>query len=147
MNQQEIQPAATNAAAVTRRGVVAVVLRDERLLVIQRSRHVLAPGTYCFPGGSVEPGETEEQALRRELQEELAVSVTPRQRLWTSVTPWGVALSWWLAELSRDAIPVAQPAEVAAFEWYTPTEIASLPGLLESNHAFLHALSSGQFTL
>jgi len=50
--------------------VVAVILRGERFLVICRSQQVRAPGMYCFPGGGIEPGETEEQALRRELLEE-----------------------------------------------------------------------------
>ena len=39
-----------------RRGVVAVVVLEERFLVIRRSQEVVAPGTYCFPGGAVEAG-------------------------------------------------------------------------------------------
>ena len=75
-----------------RRGVIAVIVRDERFLVIRRSQHVVAPRAFCFPGGAIEGLESEPQALVRELREELGVDVTPRERLWASVTPWRVAI-------------------------------------------------------
>ena len=46
-----------------RRGVVGVVVEGGRLLVIERSQTVEAPGMFCFPGGGIEPGEAE-QAMR-----------------------------------------------------------------------------------
>ena len=73
-------------------GAVAVIPHADRLLVIRRAATVEAPGTYCFPGGALEPGETEEDAIRRELREELAVDVVPVRRLWQSITPWQVDL-------------------------------------------------------
>ena len=76
-----------------RRGVVAVVVRDGRFLVIRRSQQVVAPGAFCFPGGGIEPGETEEAALVRELREELDVLVRPIRLVWRSLTPWNVALA------------------------------------------------------
>ena len=52
-------------------GAVAVIVRDDRLLVILGAATVEVPGTYCFPGGvRLEAGETEEEAIRRELREE-----------------------------------------------------------------------------
>ncbi|MBN1589465.1 MAG: NUDIX domain-containing protein, partial [Pirellulales bacterium] len=82
-----------------RRGAIGVVLRDERFLLIRRSAHVIAPRRFCFPGGGIHPGESEADALVREFQEELSVRVRPLRRIWRSVTPWQVRLSWWLAEL------------------------------------------------
>ena len=128
-------------------GVVAVIVERGKLLVIQRAAHIPAPLTYCFPGGGIEPGEREEQALRREVSEELGVEVTPTVRLWTSSTSWGVDLVWWQAELAFGAEPVANPAEVAAWQWCTVAEMRDLPTLLSSNIAFLNALSSGEFRL
>ena len=130
-----------------RRGVVAVIERDSRLLVIRRSELVVAPGAFCFPGGGIEAGETDEQALVRELEEELAVRVRPLGRLWQSVTPWQVELAWWLADLPRHAVPVPHPAEVASVHWFSADELKKLPGLLESNQQFLERLASGEITL
>ena len=126
-------------------GVVAVMIRDGRFLVIRRSEHVIAPGAFCFPGGGIEPGETEEVALVRELREELDVLVRPVRLVWRSLTPWNVALAWWLAELEGQ--PTCNPAEVASFHWFTPAELGALPDLLQSNHHFLAAIERGEITL
>jgi (d)CTP diphosphatase len=128
-----------------RRGVVAVILRDERLLVIRRSLSVVAPGAFCFPGGGIEAGETEPQALIREMQEELGVDVTPLRLIWRSVTPWRVDLAWWLTQLPADALLRPNPAEVASVHWHSAGEMRELAGLLESNHHFLAAYARGEF--
>ena len=126
---------------------MAVIVRDGRMLVIRRSQSVVAPGAFCFPGGGIEPGETEAQALVREIREELGVAVKPVRRIWQSVTPWGVDLAWWLADLAADADPVPNPTEVESLHWHTPQEMAGLPELLESNRDFLDALESGRILL
>jgi 8-oxo-dGTP diphosphatase len=130
-----------------RRGVVAVVVHDHRLLVIRRSQIVLAPGTYCFPGGGIEDGESETEALVRELREELSVEVRPTRRLWECTTTWGVWLAWWLSDMAVGAELVPDPAEVESVAWYTPAEMAALPELLPSNRAFLDAVTAGQIDL
>ena len=61
----------------SRQGAVAVVVRDDRFLVIRRSANVVAPGAFCFPGGGIEAGETEERALVREFREELGATIVP----------------------------------------------------------------------
>jgi len=53
----------------------ALVDRDGRLLVQQRPEGLSMAGLWEFPGGKIEPGETPEQALIRELGEELAIDV------------------------------------------------------------------------
>ena len=83
----------------------------------------------------------------RELHEELGVVVEPWGKLWNSVTPWGIALAWWRAGLSVDAVLAPNPLEVEAALWLTPTEMAALPELLESNRHFLAALERGEFVL
>jgi 8-oxo-dGTP diphosphatase len=130
-----------------RRGAVGVILEGGRLLVIRRSQQVVAPGAYCFPGGGIEQGESEEIALMRELREELDLQVAPVRRVWQSVTPWRVELAWWLARIQPGAMPRAQPAEVESFAWHTPDEMAALPGLLESNRQFLEARARGEIIL
>ena len=130
-----------------REGAVAVVVRQGRLLVIRRSQQVVAPGKFCFPGGGIEAGETEEMALVREIWEELRVSVRPVRRLWQSVTPWRVSLSWWLCDLDAQAVCDPNPLEVESVHWFAPAEMAQLADLLESNRHFLQALAAGEISL
>jgi len=130
-----------------RRGAVAVVVRDAHLLVIRRSRWVVAPLRYCFPGGAIEGDETEAEALVREMREELGVNARPLRRLWESVTPWHVHLAWWQSELDPASSLNPNPLEVESAHWFTPKQLRALPELLESNHAFLDALESGQIRL
>lgn len=139
--QQSSQPGSR------RRGAVAVIVEQGRLLVIRRSRHVVAPGAICFPGGAIEPGETQEQALVRELREELTVEAQPLRRLWQSVTDWQVELFWWQAALAPGSRPAAVEAEVESLHWLTPQELAEHPQLLSSNQRFLAALARGEIVL
>jgi len=59
------------------RTVVAAVIErsDRRLLIGQRRRNDTSPLKWEFPGGKVESGETPEQALKRELEEELGAAI------------------------------------------------------------------------
>ncbi|OPY83550.1 MAG: CTP pyrophosphohydrolase [Syntrophorhabdus sp. PtaU1.Bin153] len=52
----------------------AVIERDGRILIAKRKRGKWHAGKWEFPGGTLEEGETLEQCLKRELQEELAVT-------------------------------------------------------------------------
>ena len=52
---------------------VALIDRDNRVLLAQRPEGKSMAGLWEFPGGKVEPGETPEVALIRELQEELGI--------------------------------------------------------------------------
>jgi len=58
--------------------VVAGILQreeDGKVLITQRRPTAFMPLKWEFPGGKVEPGETDEQALKRELNEELGIEV------------------------------------------------------------------------
>ncbi len=132
---------------IGRRGVVGIVVRDGRMLVIRRARTVVAPLVYCFPGGGIENGESEQEALVREFHEEVAVPIRPVRRLWRCVTRWKVDLAWWLAEIDPDAEPAGNPAEVESLHWFTPAEMAALSELLDSNLEFLTEVLAGRIRL
>ena len=69
--------------------VVGVVERDDRFLMVKRAPSARNPGWWGLPSGKVEPGETEPEAVVREMREELAVEVVPVRRLWTSTSADG----------------------------------------------------------
>lgn len=56
--------------------VAAIIERDGNILLAQRSKHADQPGLWEFAGGKVEPGESQPDALVRELREELGISAT-----------------------------------------------------------------------
>lgn len=58
----------------------AIITNGRRVLVAQRSRFARMPGAWEFPGGKIEPHETPEQCLVRELQEELGICVRVLER-------------------------------------------------------------------
>lgn len=136
-----------DSAVPNRRGAVAIVVRSSRLLVIRRSQYVVAPGALCFPGGGIEPTESEPEALIREIREELGTIVEPVACLWRSVTSWGVEIAWWQAELDGGTAVNCNPAEVAEVLWLTPQELADHPDVLESNRHFLEATARGEIVV
>lgn len=131
----------------TRRGVVAVAQRGGLFLAIRRGRTVRAGGRVCFPGGHIEPGEEEHEALVRECREELAAAVEPGACVWRSVTSWGTSLAWWTVRLEADAALVPDPVEVDEILWMTAESLLAVPDLLEGNREFLEAVISGRLDL
>jgi 8-oxo-dGTP diphosphatase len=126
-----------------RRGVIAIARRGEKFLTIRRGLTVAAGGTICFPGGHIEPGEQEHEAVVRECREELAALVEPRACVWRSMTDWGTSLAWWTARLVDDRELVAHPVEVAEILWLSAEEMLFHPDLLQGNRPFLDAILAG----
>lgn len=54
--------------------VAAIIIRDQKLFATQRGYGEFKDG-WEFPGGKVEPGESQQEALKREIQEELATKI------------------------------------------------------------------------
>lgn len=59
-----------------KRVVAALIVKDGKILVCQRTRHQTMPLKWEFPGGKIEEGEQPRDALRRELEEELGIDAT-----------------------------------------------------------------------
>jgi 8-oxo-dGTP diphosphatase len=126
--------------------VVACALLDGRgrVLLAKRPAGVALAGLWEFPGGKVEPNETPERALVRELAEELAIQVAPARlapltfashdygdfhllmplflcRSWHGSVraQQGQELAWvWAQELGRYAMPAADEPLKAALVRY-----------------------------
>jgi len=94
--------------------VAAVIERDDRVLACRRRPGKAAAGRWEFPGGKIEAGETAEEALVREIREELGVGIRVTGHLTTDVTD-GIRLVCLRARLVTDA-PVAS-TDHDALEW------------------------------
>ncbi|MGD1044306.1 MAG: (deoxy)nucleoside triphosphate pyrophosphohydrolase [Bacteroidota bacterium] len=62
---------------------VGVLKKNNLILICQRKRGGRYELKWEFPGGKLEPGETAEQCLRRELQEELSIEIDAIERVQT----------------------------------------------------------------
>jgi 8-oxo-dGTP diphosphatase len=114
--------------------------------LIRRAADVAAPGAWCLPGGGVRCDEPHADAMVRELQEELGVTVEPIGVLWRCTLEEGaLRLYFWRVRLvDENADLTPDPGEVAEVRWCTPAEALALPALLESNRAFLQYWQSGR---
>jgi 8-oxo-dGTP diphosphatase len=120
-------------------GVVGVVALDGRLLAIRRAQGIRAGGAWCLPGGAIEAGESQEQAIVREMQEELGLTVRPIRKVWEWLRPDGaLLLHWWLVEpIGTLEGMVPCPAEVAEVRLVSAGELRGLEPVLESNLLFV----------
>lgn len=66
--------------------VAAIIVSGHQVLACRRAEHKVSAGLWEFPGGKIEPGEEPEQALRRELLEELALELGAVRRFDVSDT-------------------------------------------------------------
>lgn len=100
--------------------VVCIVLVDpaKRILVTQRANDGVLGGKWEFPGGKVEKGEDHEDALRRELREELCLEVGDLSPLTPVIHAYDSARIRLLPFLSRCEIhPDLTLVEHADFLW------------------------------
>ena len=63
--------------------VAAIIRKDDTIFATQRGYGAFE-GMWEFPGGKIEPGESPEEALRREIREELAITITVDSLLCTT---------------------------------------------------------------
>ena len=123
---------------------VAVALDGDRFLMVLRAAHIRAPNQYCFPGGGIEPGESPEEAVVRELQEEIGIRVSVQETVWRSQSSWGVDIHWIHVVIPRTEVIEANPEEVASVHWMTRQEVMQLDNLLASNRSFFEAWALGK---
>lgn len=58
------------------KGVTAdVIIKDQKVLIVQRPQHVPLAGLLEFPDGKIEAGESPEECLAREMREEFSIEV------------------------------------------------------------------------
>jgi len=111
-------------------GCVGAVIRNERgrLLLIRRG-HDPGAGLWSLPGGRVEPGETDEQALVREIREETGLVVQAGRLLGRVRRPYGdgdvIDIRDYAATVTGGTLVAGDDAADA--RWADEEDFASLP--------------------
>jgi 8-oxo-dGTP diphosphatase len=125
------------------RVVAAVIRRDGRILITRRHGHAERGGQWEFPGGKVEPGEPESDALRREIQEELDCDVVVGPLLARTAHRYPdleVELAFYACELAAGGEP--RMVGAAALEWADPARLAD-HDFCEADRPVLPILAAG----
>lgn len=109
--------------------VVCAVIQNSagEILACQRSASTSHPGKWEFPGGKVEPDESPEAAIKREIVEELGVNITIIKSLTTvnhNYPDFAIALQPFLCSLTETETPTA--LEHAQIKWISPSEATDL---------------------
>jgi 8-oxo-dGTP diphosphatase len=108
--------------------VGAAIVANGRVLGCERAEPPESAGRWEFPGGKVEPGESELDALVRECREELDVEIEVGDRVGADVplAHGRALLKVWLARLVTGE---PQPLEHASLRWLSVDELDSVPWL------------------
>jgi len=102
----------------------ALIFRDGKILITQRHTSAHLGGLWEFPGGKCEPGETFEQCLVREIQEELGIEIEVGQLLEEISHAYAektVRLKFFICKFISG---IPQPLDCAAFKWIEKAEMA-----------------------
>lgn len=124
----------------TIRVVAAVLERDGCYLITQRRASAVLPLMWEFPGGRVEPNETDQQALKRELRHRLGASIEVGKLLSFVSHPYeNYVVDLFLYECTLLS-ELLEPLAVNAYKWaasrefeqypFTPADEASMNKLL-----------------
>ncbi|MDF6019044.1 (deoxy)nucleoside triphosphate pyrophosphohydrolase [Streptomyces sp. JH34] len=119
--------------------VAGAVCDGGRLLAARRSAPPELAGRWELPGGKLEPGESGEQALVRELREELGVEAEPQERIpgeWP-LKPGLVLRVWTVRLLSGVPSPLEDHDEL---RWLTPDETDTVDWLDQDRPAVAEAV-------
>ena len=118
-----------NAMKSRRVIVAAVIITDGRVLACERSAPPEVAGRWEFPGGKVEPGESDEEALARECAEELGVRVAVGARVGPDVplAHGRAVLRVFAVDLVGGDVPKA--LEHTAMRWLSADELDTVPWL------------------
>lgn len=122
--------------------VAGVLWQGERCLLARRGEGQRHAGLWEFPGGKLEAGESFEQALVRELEEEFGISCAVGQRVATSrhrYDDFDIELTAFHVESYRGPLELRRHSEVV---WVLPDELLSYE-LSRADVSIAQALSPG----
>ncbi|HEY8292843.1 MAG TPA: NUDIX hydrolase [Thermomicrobiales bacterium] len=105
----------------------AVIIADERGILLQQRAMEPRRGLWTFPSGYVDRGEQVERAAEREVREELGLPVRLTHLLGVYSEPGNpVVLVVYTGEVRGDATPTVQEEEISAVGYFRPDDLPPL---------------------
>ena len=127
--------------------VASLIVRGDKVLICQRTKHQPLPLKWEFPGGKIEPDEQPTAALYRELEEELGILAEIGSKIATICHNYGngaaVELHFYLVEKFEGAIENRIFRDV---RWVSRAELP-IYDFLEADIALVRDIASGKITL
>lgn len=106
--------------------VGAAIKKDNKILAVQRSEQMTPSKLWEFPGGKIEKGETKEEALIREIKEELTLDIGHLDFVTTASYDYSfgrVTLSVFTADILGGEIRLNEHADM---KWLDPKDLPQL---------------------
>ncbi|MCT4011797.1 (deoxy)nucleoside triphosphate pyrophosphohydrolase [Elizabethkingia anophelis] len=107
----------------TIRVVCGVIFNEGRILLCRRKPEKSLGGYWEFPGGKIEVGETEEESLYRELQEELGIRVEIERYFMSVVHDYDAFTIEFIAYICRSGQSVCVLTDHDEYEWVDKSEL------------------------
>ncbi len=130
-NEKKLKPA-----------ICALIQREDKILMIKRAKDDLGAGFWTPVTGAVDAGESIQDAVIREVTEEVKLEIVPVKELWKCLTSnHDYLLHWWLVRwVSGEVVP--EPSEVEEFCWLNVAEILKLSPMFEDTAYFFKKIWS-----
>jgi 8-oxo-dGTP diphosphatase len=139
-NASERSSTATTEPTIT--VVAAVIEADETVLITRRLRGTHLEGLWEFPGGKVHDGERHDEALRREIREELDAGIDVHELLLSTTHHYpqlAVVLHFYRCSLRNDPRPMLGQE----MRWVRRNELPALP-FPEADEELIALLARGR---
>lgn len=147
LNLQTELPMTDSRAPIPHKSIgVAVIWNDQQILIDRRRQEGLLGGLWEFPGGKMEPGESVEDCIRREIREEIGIEIAVGDRLITidhTYTHFRVTLN---VHHCRYVSGEPQAIECDEVRWVTLDEIEQYP-FPKANVQIIEALKTNPVVL
>ena len=104
-------------------GCGGVILREDRVLLIKRYNVSTFNDLWSNPGGKVEPGETVEDAVKREMYEEIGVRVEIKSHLGDYDDGKKGSYAGYLVEIIEGTARIMEPDKISDLDWFRLNEL------------------------
>ena len=108
--------------------VAAIIKNDDKILCVQRNTNKLEyiSKKFEFPGGKMEPGETKQEAIKREILEELKMQIVVQEEFITVNHEYPDFIITMHSFICTCKNPTVTLTEHIAYKWLNKNEIANL---------------------